>query len=283
MAIAARAAHFEDDAEWNDVWAAFDARPTVTRRSGDRTAQRPRSVLHHSGPTLRLAATAAATARTTGLAPVRTADAGAGGGATPRETGRSDVSPSVASRPVEGDVRTRARRRLGRAVFGAVASALVLAGLWAALPYALAARMTATLRTGDAAALSRQMESAGTGAGLRTALEAEVPDWMTGGARRYVEAMAERMAARAEANGAAARMVGLRATLGEGGALPRPDVLRSATALGPAAFRLEYGPEQGAGGLSFDLAWRGTEFRVVSLRVMDPPPRPAPVTVIAMR
>lgn len=246
MASTPRAAHFENDAEWNAVWDEYDARGT-TFTAADRR----------------------------GAVTVRERDTG-GDLATSRPLPLGGRRAARGACPRTGARRGRTGRVVGRAMVGTLTSAVMLVGLWAALPWLLAMRVTAALRSPDPVALTRQLEPVATAAGLREALLAEVPSGLDGGAGRWVADLAGRMAAAAGTGGGAAEWIALRATARDAAGLPRLEVLRDVRTLGPALFRLEYGPEGGAGGMRFDVAWQGGDFRVVGVRSLDAPPRELP-------
>ncbi|WP_376094956.1 hypothetical protein ACE7GA_02110 [Roseomonas sp. CCTCC AB2023176] len=263
MADTRRAAHFSDDMEWNAVWDDYDARRGSLRVVAGQGNEAPTPPCDVPAPDS-LPFTA--------------------GRPFPRRSRRIARRATAQAGPAP----VRPRRVVGRAVLGAMLSAALLLGLWTALPWLLAMRVTAAIRSPDPGALARQVEPAAAMDGLRQALLAEVPPGLEGAAGRWVADLAGRMAAAAEARGAATEWVRLRAAARERDGLPRLEVLRDLRAIGPAQFRLDYGPEHGPGGLRFDLAWQGTGFRVVGVRSLDTPPRELPPpqrprTVLAMR
>ena len=260
MATTRRAAHFENRAEWDAIWDDYDARSTASRPVG------------------RQVAGATSESETSGT--------GAAGIVARRPYPRRDRPHNPAPRAVR-----RAPRRawgIRRTVVTAVLATTILVALWAVLPWFVAARVTAGLRGGDGAAVARQVEPTAAIAGLREALLAEVPPGMDGNAGRWLADLAGRMVVAAEARGTASEWVRLRAGVRDNDAFGRLEVLRDVRTIGPALFRLEYGPERGAGGMRFDVAWGGGDFRVVALRTLDAPPRELPRlrpsgTVVAMR
>ncbi|TPG46915.1 hypothetical protein EAH89_24225 [Roseomonas nepalensis] len=153
-----------------------------------------------------------------------------------------------------------------------LAAGLLLLGLWLALPWVLAARLSAPLGRGDAPGLMEQFDAGPALASLRDALRAEVPEEGGAGARRFLSGMAERMADSWERPEAVSAWLALRARGGRGEGSPVAlSHLRSARPLGLAAFRLEYGPPDEASGVSFDLAWGGDGFRVTAMRFLGAP------------
>ena len=246
MANTRRAAHFENDREWNEVWDEYDRRKAALAVADRHGAVWPRPDAASPGHL--------ATARS-----------------MPRRERRA--RGQIASR-IGGPTR-RPGQVLGRAMAGTLLPVIMLAGLWAALPWLLAMQVTAALRSPDPVALMRQTDPLATAAGLREALLAEVPAGLDGGAGRWVADLAGRMAAAAEAGGSA-EWITLRATARDASGLPRLEVLRDLRTVGPALFQLDYGPERGSGGIRFDVAWQGSGFRVVGVRSLDAPPRELP-------
>ncbi|MCR0984243.1 hypothetical protein [Roseomonas populi] len=161
-----------------------------------------------------------------------------------------------------------------------LAAALLAAG-WLVLPWLLAVRLSVPIGQGDGPAMLRQIDAPSTLASLRAGLAAEVPENESAGARRYLSAMADRMAE------SWARPEGMAAWLGARGRGDGPvaalSSLRSARAVGLASFRLEYGPRHEQGGVAFDMAWQGDGFRVTGVRFLDAPPAAAAGPVVAMR
>ncbi|WP_426956388.1 hypothetical protein [Muricoccus radiodurans] len=160
----------------------------------------------------------------------------------------------------------------------------VLLALWLTLPWMLAARLSSAIGGGDAPALLRQFDAPVALASIRAGLEAEVQEGMGEGARRYLSDMAARMASSLQRPEGMRAWLALRARGGNGEGSPAPlSTLRAARPTGLGAFRVEYGPARGEGGVAFDLAWQGTDFRVVGVRFLEPAARPWPATVLAMR
>ncbi|WP_073136799.1 hypothetical protein [Muricoccus roseus] len=182
------------------------------------------------------------------------------------------------------------RIRLLRQLVPAVLAALLLLGAWLALPWLLAVRISIPLGQGDAPGLLRQFDRPAAMASLRAGLAAQVPEGAGDGAQRFLTDMAQRMADSWARPESVAAWLAARSRPGrvEDGMVALSH-LRSARPLGLASFRLEYGPAQGEGGVSFDLAWQGDGFRVTGLRFLDQPPRPLPAPptlrapVLAMR
>jgi predicted secreted protein len=180
---------------------------------------------------------------------------------------------------------SRPRRfRSWRQVVKCVLAGTLVVILWLVLPWLLALRLSAAIGQNDAPALLRQFDAPTAMASLRAGLEAEVPDGTGPGAQRFLSRMADRMAASWETPTGLAAWLSLRAQGGfaEGGPVPL-STLRAVRPLGLAAFRLEYGPNHGEGGVAFDLAWQRGDFRVVAVRFLDLPARPWPTAVLAMR
>ncbi|MBP0493402.1 hypothetical protein [Roseomonas indoligenes] len=237
---------------WEEVWAEYDA------RQAERTLEAPRAVR---------------------------------GGAVPRPgTKATGVDARGWPRPWEAEqarkVRPRIRLRpLMQVGLAAMAAAMLLAG-WLVLPWLLGVRLSLPIGQGDAPGLLRQVDAPSTLASLRAGLAAEVPEDETGGARRYLSALADRMAE------SWARPEGMSAWLGarrRGGREDGPAValssLRSARAVGLASFRLEYGPRNEDGGVAFEMAWQGEGFRVTGVTFLNAPSAARAVAgpVVAMR
>ncbi|WP_338662023.1 hypothetical protein VQH23_17550 [Pararoseomonas sp. SCSIO 73927] len=254
---------------WDEVWAEYDARQAVRAQEATRS----------------LRATPGAEA----VSPV----AGAASFAVPSfpvpamgVEGRGWPRPWEAERALRASGARRPRLRpLLQIGLGALGGAVLLAA-WLVLPWLLALRLSVPIDQGDAPGLLRQIDAPSTLASLRAGLAAEVPEGETGGARRYLSAMADRMAE------SWARPEGMSAWLGtrrrggrEDGATVALSTLRSARAVGLTSFRLEYGPRHEAGGVAFEMAWQGDGFRVTGVSFLDAPPA-APAAqgpVVAMR
>jgi len=190
----------------------------------------------------------------------------------PKRTGKAPPRPAI--------------RPLARAAAGLGAGTALLL-CWLALPWLLSARLTLPLGTADAPALMSQLDATAVGESLRAALLREVPDGAGEGARRFLGAMAERMASSWSRPEGVSAWMAARGPGGRGeGPVAALSTLRSARATGLSSFRLEYGPRRGEDGVAFDLAWQDGAFRVTGLRFLGdaPAPFPAPaVPVIAAR
>ncbi len=211
--------------------------------------------------------------------------------------------PGQAARVVEQDVPPRPVQGIpqggGQAVPGseparwvrpwvqvvmAVVAGLALLLAWLALPWMLAVRLSVPIGQVDAPGLMRQFDGPAAMASLRKGLAAELRDEQGEGARRFLTAMAGRMAASWEKPEGVAAWLALRARGGVGEGSPAGLTnLRGAWPLGLTSFRVEYGPSRGEGGVAFDMTWQGDGFRVTGLRFLDAPPAPRPAAVIAMR
>jgi hypothetical protein len=219
------------------------------------------------------------------------------------DVGASGPVPGQAGGAAEQDVAARPARGtpqgVGRVVPGsapmrrvrpwvhvvmAVAAGLALLLAWLALPWMLAVRLSVPIGQMDAPGLMRQFDSPLAMASLREGLAAELRDEQGEGARRFLTAMAGRMAASWEKPEGVAAWLALRARGGVGEGSPAGlTSLRGARPLGLTSFRVEYGPSRGEGGVAFDMAWQGDGFRVTGLRFLDGAAAPRPAAVIAMR
>ena len=243
---------------WNEVWAEYDARQAVRAQEAPRPAGAAVAKLVAPGFAMPAMGTEA----------------------------RGWPRPWEAERALRATgARKSGLRPMLQIGLAALAGAFLLAA-WLVLPWLLAVRLSVPIGQGDAPGLLRQIDAPSTLASLRAGLAAEVPESETGGARRYLSGMADRMAE------SWARPEGMSAWLGarrRGGREEGPAValstLRSARAVGLASFRLEYGPRHEAGGVAFEMAWQGDGFRVTGVSFLDAPPAvwAAPGPVVAMR
>ena len=197
------------------------------------------------------------------------------------ERGPERVAEAAAPAPVRA--RGRRARPVLQVVLGLVGG-LAMLGLWLLLPWLLAMRLSVPLGQGDAPGLLRQFDMPVAMASLREGLRAEVPEEGGAGARRFLSGMADRMADSWERPEAVSAWLSLRARGGRGEGSPVVlSNLRAARPLGLAAFRLEYGPRDGAGGVSFDLAWGGDGFKVTAMRFLDAPATASGGMLVAVR
>ena len=200
----------------------------------------------------------------------------------PRPPAWSDAGPArPCPAPLASGLAGAAFSPLVQVGAGVLAGALLLLG-WFALPWLLAARLSAPMEQGDAPGLMRQFDGPAAIGSLRDALRAEVADQTGAGARRFLTGMADRMAESWERPEAVAAWLAVRrGGRGEGSPVALP--LRSVRAVGLASFRLEYGPARDEAGVAFDMAWRGDGFRVTGLRFLQPPAAPPGGIAVAMR
>jgi len=153
---------------------------------------------------------------------------------------------------------------------------------WLALPWVLAARISDALAREDGPGLIRHLDGPSARESLRSAMGAAAGAGESEGARRYLAATGDRMAAAWERPGEVSAWMALRARGGrpEGGLVPAAP-LRAARPTGPTGFRLAYGPAEG--GVVFDVAWRGDGFRVTGVSFPGALPAAPTARQLAMR